>query len=249
MFKLLAGKNQDAGHARPLVIFTSGCKDYGMTSRPGDPNLQPHTEHSPLNGPAYLRPRTEMSSTVFDYKDSFDAVLTRPTTFYGSSGTFYAPLFTMAQQAAHTTSTLILHANPKSIMHGTHVNDVASAYVAIASASRKEVTGHVFNISSHRYETAAEVAAAVEKSYDIKVELVDPKGWSETEVESVRYLMDFSLWVDSSKLRQMTGWADQMPLFTEDFERYRKVFEAFAKDGDEKVVKMNRRVGAANDAK
>ena len=236
LFKLIGSKNRSSGHMKPLVIFTSGCKDYGMTLRHGNHHLQPHTEDSPLEGPAALKIRTEMSLTIFNHKDDFDAVLTRPTTFYGSSGTYYAPLFALAQQAANAAETLTLQANPDSIMHGTHIHDVASAYVAVASAARQDIAGQVFNISSDRYETSAQVAAAVEKSYGIKIELFSSRSWSETQMDFVQYLMDFSQWVDSSKLRTKTGWKDCMPSFTEDFDRYRRVYEAFAKENDERVM-------------
>lgn len=60
----------------PLVIFTSGCKDYGIGPHfANDPNLAPHTEESPLNPPAILQLRTDFSRKIFENADVFLPVL------------------------------------------------------------------------------------------------------------------------------------------------------------------------------
>lgn len=60
----------------PLVIFTSGCKDYGIGPHfANDPNLAPHTEESPLNPPAMLQLRTNFSQKIFKNADVFHPVL------------------------------------------------------------------------------------------------------------------------------------------------------------------------------
>lgn len=53
LFKAIAARYRElkGPEERPLVIFTSGCKDYGTTLYDGHPDLQPHTEESPLNHP------------------------------------------------------------------------------------------------------------------------------------------------------------------------------------------------------
>lgn len=255
LFQLLQRKRNENGKStseKLLVLFTSGCKDYGMTGRHGDAGLAAQTEESPLNPPDLIRVRAEMSATIFNYKTDFDAILTRATTFYGMSGTYYAPLFDIARQAMTENGgdgILRLKANERSIMHGTHINDVASAYVALASAPRDRVVGEIFNISSRRYETAAEVAEAVSQSYGIKVEFMGSTELQKSGMDVVRFLMDFSQWVGSQKLRKITGWEDKMPLFTEDFDRYRKVYEAFALGEDERVRRMNALVETAKGSK
>lgn len=63
----------------PLVIFTSGCKDYGVGPHfANDPNLAPHTEESRLNPPAMLQLRTKVSQKIFDNADIFLPVLYVP---------------------------------------------------------------------------------------------------------------------------------------------------------------------------
>lgn len=60
----------------PLVIFTSGCKDYGVGPHfANDPSLAPHTEESPLNPPAMLQLRTIFSQKIFGNADVFHPVL------------------------------------------------------------------------------------------------------------------------------------------------------------------------------
>ena len=140
---------------RPLVLFTSGCKDYGTTYLDGAEALAPHTEQSSINPPpfaihratyvletgnstvtpvvrnlridpalvngylpfahffpsSFIRmlylldssvkyiympfyPRVlvyqDYAPKIFDHSDLFDAVLLRPTTVYGLSGSFYS---------------------------------------------------------------------------------------------------------------------------------------------------------------
>lgn len=60
----------------PLVIFTSGCKDYGVGPHfANDPKLAPHMEESPLNPPAMLQLRTNFSRKIFEHVDAFLPVL------------------------------------------------------------------------------------------------------------------------------------------------------------------------------
>lgn len=245
LFKAIAARYRElkGPEERPLVIFTSGCKDYGTTLYDGHPDLQPHTEESPLNHPHQLMLRTTNSLTLFDHNKDFDAVLTRPTTFYGRTGTYYAPIFTLAQQAKDAGLTeLTLPSDPRSIMHGTHGDDVAFAYVSIATSPRAVVTGQIFNISSHRYETAGEVGAQIEKSYGLKVKWSGFPSFDGPGIDLVDFLFGFSQWVDSEKIRRLTGWTDKKPLFTEMFETYRLSFEEYLRVSDDKVTKLQARV-------
>lgn len=57
---------------------------------------------------------------------------------------YYAPLFQLGRKAARESGgsdVLLINANEQSTMHGTHIYDVASAYVAIANADLVNVTG------------------------------------------------------------------------------------------------------------
>ncbi|PYH92881.1 NAD(P)-binding protein [Aspergillus ellipticus CBS 707.79] len=118
---------------RPLVLFSSGCKDYGFTGHHGDSDLAPHTETSPPNAPPILLPRTKMSSSLLQARSEqpFDIAIIRPTPVYGYGSSNYGPLFILAQNSGDT-GVLPIPASPNSIMHGAHVDDCADAYVALA---------------------------------------------------------------------------------------------------------------------
>lgn len=210
---------------RPLVIFTSGCKDYGTTGLDGSKGLSPHIEESPLNAPPMLVARATHAIEVFEHADLFDAVVIRPTTLYGLSGSFYGPIFDMAANAAEK-GVLELTADPKSIMHGTHVDDCAEAYVAIAEADRSVVKGQCYNISGFRYETLEEVANALVADYKIKGGVKYLLEKQKTGVDVVQMLIGFSQWVGSEKLRRNVGWRDKRQLFSEAVHTYRKAYEA-----------------------
>jgi nucleoside-diphosphate-sugar epimerase len=227
---------------RPLVLWSSGCKDYGMTSVDGAPDLAPHTEESPINPNEFLKIRATYSLKVLDHADLFDGVVLRPTNVYGYSSSYYGVLFEhTAEVAASGTKTFTIGVNPKSIVHALHVDDCAEAYVALAEhANRSAVAGQVFNISSHKYETAGQVLEALTKEYQFPeglniVEPTDdqPGNWV------VHVNLAFTQWVGSEKIRKLTGWKDVRPLFAENLHVYRLAWEASADHED--VARMKKR--------
>jgi nucleoside-diphosphate-sugar epimerase len=157
---------------KPLVMFTSGCKDYGRTARHGSTELHSHTEESPLHPLDILVPRTETTVKLLNGSENepFDAVVLWPTTVYGYGSSYYGLLFAFAEQAKDK-GLLRIPAHPNTIMHGAHVDDCAEAYVLLASYSdRKAIRGQAFNISNARYETVGEISEALARSYGLKVE-------------------------------------------------------------------------------
>lgn len=244
LLRALAEASHKVG-IRPLVIFTSGCKDYGTTALDGSPELSPHTEQSPLNAPPFLAARATHAVKVFDHTDLFDAVVIRPTTLYGLSGSFYGPIFDVAAKAADQ-GVLELTAEPNSIMHGTHVDDCAEAYVAIAEAARSVVKGQCYNISAGRYETLEEVADALVADYKIKdgVKYLPEK--AKTGMDVVQMLIGFSQWVGSDKLRHDVGWRDKRRPFSEAPHTYRKAYEAAVAQKHGNVQKIQAFVGLAD---
>ncbi|KAJ4422164.1 hypothetical protein N0V82_003133 [Gnomoniopsis sp. IMI 355080] len=214
----------------PLVIFTSGCKDYGVGPHfADDPKLAPHTEEDPINPPAILQPRANFARKIFENSDAFSPVF------------YYSNFFEVAKKAAESGEPLMLASQPESICHSLHVDDCGDAYVAIASHPRQiEVEGHVFNISARKYETVAELGTALVSEYGITkdlryvdpTELADGHGW-------LPFLIDFPQWTSSDKLRRVTGWSDYRPLFTESLHVYRVAYEAARTTGSHNIEKMN----------
>ena len=217
-------KTSNAHGIRPLVLWTSGCKDYGTTAVHGSPDLAPHTEDSPLHSPPLLRERTASCPRIFQH-DSFDAVLLRPTCVYGYSSSYYGGLF---DYAAASKDELVVPADENSIMHATHVDDCAEAYVVIAQRPREEVAGQMYNISGERYETVREVCTALAKEYGLKVRFAVEAG-SEFPT-GLHFVLGFSQWVGSDKIRKL-GWRDVRAAFSDDMGVYRKAYEARGGDG------------------
>lgn len=234
LIRTLATTSSQAGK-RPLVLFTSGCKDYGMTGLHGSAGLAPHTEDSPINVPPMLRARAENAPSVFEYVDLFDGVVLRPTTIFGLGGSYYGALFDFAAQAVEDGA-LVFSAPRTAIMHGLHVDDCAEAYIALAEyPDRKAVAGQFFNVSGRRYETLEEVANALAREYEIPggVKFVDPTPSDPIEMDNM--VINFPQWVGSDKIRGLTGWEDKRALFSEGVHVYRKAFEALDARGDESI--------------
>ncbi|KAF3767223.1 NAD(P)-binding protein [Cryphonectria parasitica EP155] len=231
---------------KPLVIFTSGCKDYGLGPHfANDPNLAPHTEESPLNPPAFAKLRAEYSQKILENHDAFSPVLVRPTNVHGRSSSFYSIFFQIAQKAADAGKELLLTSQPDSICHCMHVDDCADAYVAIAAHPRRaDVEGQVFNISARRYETVDELGKALVAEYKITqgIRYVDAASLAAEENPWTPMIIDFPQWTGSEKLRRVTGWTDYRPLFTEALHVYRLAYEAAKEAGHENVVKVKQLV-------
>ncbi|KAE8448086.1 hypothetical protein EG329_009851 [Mollisiaceae sp. DMI_Dod_QoI] len=187
LFRLLAQQSNEK-RIRPLVIFTSGCKDYGMSpfvSSSIEKEKAPHTEDSPLNPPPVLADRTYGALKIFEQKDLFDAIVTRPTNVYGLSSSFYGLLFSFAEQAKQK-GVWEIDEHPDTILHAMHVDDCAEAYVALAECERSVVKGKCYNISAREFETLDDIAKALVKEFGIAdgVKYVDgPEVGGEREVE------------------------------------------------------------------
>lgn len=254
-----------ANGTKPLLLWSSGCKDYGMTPLRGDPKLAPHTEESPPNGPVEpIRARTRAAQRLFDpsyHKNLFDGVVLRPTSVYGYSSSYYAALMELAtSERAAGQDVLRLDAHPDVIMHALHVDDCAEAYVALAEhPDRAAVAGQVFNISSHRYETGQEIGDALAKEYGFAngVEFVttaaagkdDDAADGSSAGGPLDLVLKFPQWVGSEKIRRLTGWRDKRMLFSENLGVYRLAYEEERQRGHENIEVVRARLGVISAVK
>lgn len=241
---------------RPLVLFTSGCKDYGTSHHHLSPDLRPHTEQTPINPPLWALSRATNSLTVIsDLKnlDLFDAIVLRPTTIYGYHSSFYGPFFDIAAIAKQNNVLELPKERMNAALHATHVDDCGEAYVALANTYLSSPTGRdlvknkPYNISSYRYETLSEVANALVQEYDISGGVKWLEGGDKGvnlggKYDVVDALTGFSQWVGSEQLRKDTGWRDRRMLFTEGVGTYRKAYEAAVERGDLGVERIRKRV-------
>lgn len=223
LINALTQRSHDAGK-RALVMFTSGCKDYGkMDEKDGDPGLLPHTETSVINPPPALWPRCNLGLELLHGEHAiYDAVVLRPTIVYGNSSSHYGALFDIASKS---DTVLQLNAFPNAIMHSLHVDDCGDAYVALAEhPNRAEVAQQAFNISNAKYETAQQVGEALARSYGLELTFVAPAG--DGEMGGIQSLVDFSQWVGSDHLRAVTGWRERRVPFVEGIDEYRMAYDA-----------------------
>lgn len=208
---------------RPLVMFSSGCKDYGvMAENHGDPNLVPHSEASPINPPAFLAARTNFGRLLLSERhEYYDVTVLRPTNVYGRTSSQYGLLFDLA---AASDAVLRIIGDPDAIMHALHVDDCADAYVCLAEHDRAVVSGRAFNISNERYDTARGIGEALSRSYGLT--LAFEPAPADISLWSAHGLANFSQWVSSDELRALTGWRERKPTFAEGVQQYRIAYEA-----------------------
>ncbi|KAL4908493.1 hypothetical protein BDW74DRAFT_147519 [Aspergillus multicolor] len=238
--------SSSANGIKPLVILSSGCKDYGVGPHYADvPDLHPHTEESPLNPPDLLRNRTNMSLDIFKHTDAFAPVLVRPTNVYGRSASYYRGFFEVASLAKKENLPLEIPVPPNSVCHALHVDDCADAYVALAAhPNRAEIEGEIFNISAREYETVSQIADALVVEYALEgVEYVEPEHAGNVGKAWPPALIDFPQWTGSEKIRRVTGWRDVRLPFSEVVGVHRRAYEAAVAVGHENVRKMVEREG------
>ncbi|KAI0452795.1 NAD(P)-binding protein [Xylaria acuta] len=248
---------QNGGGKKPLVLMSSGCKDYGQTRRHGEPGLAAHTETSPLEPVEVLAARTACTLQVFEQpnRDLYDAAVVRPTPLFEYGGSYYGVLFEAlgrfrdqgGAEEGGGGEAVRVPGHDDNIYHGCHVDDCADAYVALAThPSRAQVSGECFNVSGYRYETVGEVLSALAAEYGIRggiataplaeVAAVRP------ELRALEAVLGYTQWVDSTKIRKLTGWTDRRRLFSENTRAYRLAYEAAARAGDAGVARIRDRV-------
>jgi nucleoside-diphosphate-sugar epimerase len=251
-----------------MVLWSSGCKDYGMTALHGASDLTPHTEDSPVQMHPIIRGRTEGAlraleiSTTDNGSAGFDVTILRATPICGYSASYYGAVFDYsAAFAAATPSTgeprvLKFATDANAIIHGVHLDDCADAYLALANAAlfggddpqhgRQAVVGQVFNISGKRYETLEEIgsALAAEYGFDGGALFGVPAEELPEAVCNPAYNLVFGWcqWVESDKIRRVAGWTDRRPLFVENLHVYRLAYEAAAEMGSANVESIKRRL-------
>ncbi|KAI1123173.1 NAD(P)-binding protein [Nemania abortiva] len=240
--------------AKPLVLMSSGCKDYGMTPRHGAPDLAPHDEGSPLRPMELLTGRTYCTLKVFEHTDLFDAAVIRPTPLFGYGGSYYGVIFEALGRLCESSSGsggdakvitgVKVPGHTDNIYHGCHIDDCADGYVALAEHPvRADVSGECFNISGYRYETVGDILAALAEEYGIDGGIATaPLSEVRPELRALEPVFGFCQWVDSGKIRKLTGWTDKRELFSENVHAYRLAYEAAAAEGDAGVARIRDRV-------
>ncbi|KAI0505804.1 hypothetical protein F5B22DRAFT_492054 [Xylaria bambusicola] len=242
LFAKVARHARSCNAAKPLVLMSSGCKDYGETGRHGTAGLAPHTEESPLQPEDMLKTRTFCTLGVFEHSDLFDAAVIRPTAVYGYGGSYYGVLFEALRKVAAGGDVVKLPGHPDNIYHGCHIDDCADAYVALAAHPvRAEVRGECFNVSGYRYETVSDIVAALSAEYGVGITLARTSEVTDPELRVLHVMLGQTHWVDSTKIRKLTGWTDRRPLFSDSLPVYRRAYEAASRAADASVARIRDR--------
>ncbi|OTA89075.1 hypothetical protein M434DRAFT_113682 [Hypoxylon sp. CO27-5] len=246
---LKLAKTSNSNGVRPLVLMSSGCKDYGTTGVHGSPGLAPHTEESPLRPTPMdvLAERTYGTLKILEHTDLFDAAVLRPTPVFGYDSSYYGFALELAAAAAKTEERqLKLALDFNTILHGCHIDDCAEAYLALAEhADRAAVAGQCFNISAQRYDTLGSLAKALEAEYGLTGGVVQG-GDAALNLDIV---LGYSQWVDSTKIRRLTGWTDKRMLLSENLHAYRLAYEEAARRGHVGVLRVKERIQSGFSAK
>lgn len=231
------------------MLLSAGLKDFGETGLHGEVGLKPVTEESPLKPPAATRVRAVTCGRILEEgegEDGFDAVVVRPSNLYGLSGSAYAYFCKMAERVATSGGELVLGADPRTILHSTHVDDAAEAYVALsADGLREAVRGQSFNVAGSRYETLGEIGEALVREYGIKGGVrYDPSVKERAGPGLDFFIVGFSEWASSEKIRRVTGWSDRRATFAEDIAVYRRAYEAALQQGHPDAVRWEGAMGS-----
>ncbi|KAK3985087.1 hypothetical protein QBC44DRAFT_164658 [Cladorrhinum sp. PSN332] len=236
---------------KPLILWSSGCKDYGSTKLNNDMHLSPHTEESEIKMRPIIKGRTEAALGILA-EPELDAIVIRATPIYGYSSSYYGSGIDYVSAFKKTGEKQLKFTQEKDVVvHGLHVDDCAEGYLTLALAGldetkRKEVVGEAFNISGERYETLEEIGHAFAREYGFENGV--RFGLSKDELPEGVKNMDVSLafgwsqWVSSEKIRRVTGWRDRRGTFADGLRVYRLAYEAAAEKGVEDVEKVRRRM-------
>ncbi|KAI0160169.1 NAD(P)-binding protein [Xylariaceae sp. FL1272] len=246
LFRHLA-TTSNANGVRPLVLWTTGSKDYGASLPEGHPDLKPLTEESPGATQGFPKERVEYSRRIFEPSNAelFDAAILRPTNMFGYSSSHYGLFFDWAKQVSQAlanqeqSETWEIQLNPKNIMHSLHVDDSADAYVALASVpDRSQVAGEIFNIAHSQYETTEDTLDAIGKEYGFTVAFTDSENAKAHKKNAIALFAGMSQWLASDKIRRVTGWSEKRGLFSENMAKYRREYDEAVKDGHEHIAKV-----------
>jgi CDP-glucose 4,6-dehydratase len=190
---------RDHGVAR--VVFASSDKAYGSS-----PEL-PYTEDFPLRA-AYPYDASKAAADIIarSYASAYEVPLavTRFANIYGGGDLNFSRLIP-------ETVVAVLDGRPPQIRSDgsperdfLHVDDAVSAYLAIAEVlAGKEARGEAFNAGGERPHSVREVVDLIAVGSGVEPEYLGD-GTPDGEIDRQ--------YVDSTKLRELTGWRPQVEL-------------------------------------
>jgi CDP-glucose 4,6-dehydratase len=190
-------------HSAERVVFASSDKAYGAS-----PEL-PYREDFPLRA-AYPYDASKAAADIVarSYAHAYDLPLavTRFANIYGGGDLNFSRLVPEATVAALEGRAPVIRSDGSPERDFLHVDDAVSAYLAIAGAlDRGKGSGEAFNAGGEQPHSVREVVDLIAKAAGAGIE-PEYRGAGVPEGEIDRQ------YVDSSKLRAVTGWRPEVDL-------------------------------------
>jgi len=170
---------------KKTYVYTSGCLVYG--DHPGELV----TEETRLTS-TQLGWRVELEKAIL----AGNQVVMRPGWVYGLSGGKMVPGWWKVDSP---TADIVIKGKPDKMWSWIHVQDLAKAFVAVASASPATVGGQIFNVGDETRLTFTQLRVLMARAAGSEGKVVHEAGSGDSPFE-VTSLMD------SSKLKRVLGW-------------------------------------------
>lgn len=190
-------------HGVSRVVFASSDKAYGAS-----PEL-PYREDFPLRA-AYPYDASKAAADIISrsYANAYGLPLaiTRFANIYGGGDLNFSRLIPEATIAVLDGRPPVIRSDGSPERDFLHVDDAVAAYLAIETAlGRGEARGEAFNAGGERPHSVREVVDLIATAADTGIE-PEYLGSGTPDGEIDRQ------YVDSAKLRELTGWAPQIAL-------------------------------------
>lgn len=191
------------GHEVARVVFASSDKAYGSS-----PEL-PYREDFPLRA-AYPYDASKAAADIVarSYANAYGLPLavTRFANVYGGGDLNFSRLIPETVVAVLDGRPPAIRSDGRPERDFLHVDDAVAAYLAIAGAlAEGEAVGEAFNAGGERPHSVREVVELIAAAADADIE-PDFQGEGNPDGEIDRQF------VDSGKLRELTGWRPQVEL-------------------------------------
>jgi CDP-glucose 4,6-dehydratase len=189
-------------HATERIVFASSDKAYGSS-----PAL-PYREDFPLRA-AYPYDASKAAADIVarSYANAYGLLLavTRFANVYGGGDLNFSRLIPETVVAVLDGRPPVIRSDGSPERDLLHVDDAVAAYLAIADALPGQAVGEAFNAGGGRPHSVREVVELIVGAAGVDVE-PDFQGAGNPDGEIDRQF------VDSSKLRELTGWRPRVGL-------------------------------------
>ncbi len=189
-------------HEVARVVFASSDKAYGAS-----PEL-PYREDFPLRAAyPYDASKAAADTIARSYATAYDLPLavTRFANVYGGGDLNFSRLIPETVIALLGGRAPVIRSDGSPERDFLHVEDAVSAYLAIAGALGNGAVGEAFNAGGERPHSVREVVELIAEAAGIGVK-PDLRGTGNPDGEIDRQF------VDSTKLRELTGWRPKVEL-------------------------------------